>query len=345
MQKETDMNGKKMNMKVSFVVAVYNVGEYVEECVRSLCEQTLEEIEIVIVDDGSTDGSMEKAERVLGLFAERKERAKMVRHEENKGLPQTRWDGIKASSGEYIIVVDGDDYVDRRMAEKLYAKATETGADMVVCDHWLYTPKSSRVRMMAPNGEADLKSDIINLNVPVNIWCKLIWRSVYMDNDIVWPAKGYAEDVVVSVVTAYYSKRIAYVAEPLYNYRFNASSYSRGLEVEARLKYFEEYKINEQILLRFMEREGMLEEYEEGVFKSKMRVKKHLLPLFPERKYRRMYFNTFPEVDRAFLWGNQNRKPSYRERIWVIALWLGLYPKMKRRLYSKRFRPGKAWLP
>ena len=113
MQKETDMNGKKMNMKVSFVVAVYNVGEYVEECVRSLCEQTLEEIEIVIVDDGSTDGSMEKAERVLGLFAERKERAKMVRHEENKGLPQTRWDGIKASSGEYIIVVDGDDYVDR----------------------------------------------------------------------------------------------------------------------------------------------------------------------------------------------------------------------------------------
>ena len=111
------------------------------------------------------------------------------------------------------------------------------------------------------------------------------------------------------------------------------------------MKTFEDYKINQEILLQFMEREGMLEKYEHGVFKGKMRVKKHLLPLFPERKYVRLYFKTFPEIDKAFLWGNKYRKPSYRERIWGVALWLGLYPRMKRRLLSKRFRPGEEWLP
>ena len=334
-----------MSVKVSFIVAVYNVAAYVGECVRSLCGQTMEDIEIVIVDDCSTDDSLEVVQQVLDEFPHRKEQTKIVRHERNMDIPQTRWDGIMAASGEYTIIIDGDDFVDIRMAEMLYDKAVEAGADMVVCDHWLYTPESRRVRMMAPYGVENLKADIINLNVPVNVWCKLILRSIYTDNNIVWPAKGYAEDLVVSTVTAYYAKCIAYVAEPLYHYRFNPKSYSRGFDKQVRMEAFENYKVNQEILLRFMEREGMLEKYEPGVFKGKMRVKKHLLPLFPERKYVRLYFKTYPETDKAFLWGNKYRMPTYRERVWVIALWLGLYPRMKRRLLSKRFRPRKDWLP
>ena len=333
-----------MNTKVSFVVAVYNVAPYVGECVRSLCGQTMDDIEIVIVDDGSTDNSLEIVQQVLEEFPQRKDQTKIIRHEHNMDVPQTRWDGIMAASGEYTIIVDGDDFPDTRMAEKLYDKAVATDADMVVCDHWLYTPTSKKVRVMAPNGEDSLKSDIINLNVPVNTWCKLIRRSVYTDNDIVWPAKGYADDVVISTVTAYYSKRIAYVAEPLYHYRYNPKSYSRGLDEQTRMRMFEDYKVNWQILYQFMCRKHLLEKYEIGVFKGKMRVKKHLLPLVSEKKYRRLYFNTFPEVDRAFLVGNKYRKPTYRERIWVIAIWLGLYPRLKEKLYSKRFRPREEWL-
>ena len=333
-----------MNTKVSFVVAVYNVAPYVGECVRSLCGQTMDDIEIVIVDDGSTDNSLEIVQQVLEEFPHRKEQTKIIRHEHNMDVPQTRWDGIKAASGEYTIIVDGDDFPDTRMAEKLYEKAVATNADMVVCDHWLYTPTSKKVRVMAPNGEDSLKSDIINLNVPVNTWCKLIRRSVYTDNDIVWPAKGYADDVVISTVTAYYSKRIAYVAEPLYHYRYNPKSYSRGLDEQTRMRMFEDYKVNWQILHQFMSRENLLEKYEIGVFKGKMRVKLLLLSLFPKRDYVRLYFKTFPEIDRAFLFGNKYRKPSYRERVWVVALWLGFYPRMKKRLLSKRFRPRNEWM-
>lgn len=335
-------------VKVSFVVAIYMVADYVEQCVRSLYGQTLEDIEIVLVDDCTPDDSIGIALRALEGYPKRKSRVKVVRHEKNMDLPQTRWDGIEAATGEYIILIDGDDYVDERMAEMLYDKAVETDADMVVCDHWLFTPEKSRVRRMAPNGVIgngdNIKADIINLNVPVNVWCKLVKRSVYTDNDIVWPAKGYAEDVVVSTVTAYYSKRIACVDEPLYYYRYNPKSYSRGLDEQTRMRMFEDYKVNWQILYQFMCRKHLLEKYEIGVFKGKMRVKKHLLPLVSEKKYRRLYFNTFPEVDRAFLVGNKYRKPTYRERIWVIAIWLGLYPRLKEKLYSKRFRPREEWL-
>ena len=337
-----------VGVKVSFVVAVYNVSDYVEQCVRSLYEQTLQDIEIVLVDDCTPDDSIAIALRALEDYPQRKEQVSVVHHDINKDLPQTRWDGILAATGEYIILIDGDDYVDVRMAEMLYDKAVEKDADMVVCDHWLCTPQGNRVRKMAPDGAIgdgdNIRRDIINLNVPVNVWCKMVSRSVYMDNDIVWPVKGYAEDVVVSTVTAYYARRIACVDEPLYFYRYNPNSYSRGMDEPTRMRQFEAYKANWQILYQFMVREGLLEKYEVGVFKGKMRLKKHLLPLVSKRKYRRLYFATCPEVDRAFFWGNPYRTPSYRERVWVVAIWLGLYPMLKRRLYSKRFRPRKEWL-
>ena len=88
-----------MNTKVSFVVAVYNVAPYVGECVRSLCGQTMDDIEIVIVDDGSTDNSLEIVQQVLEEFPQRKDQTKIVRHEHNMDVPQTRWDGIRWHHG------------------------------------------------------------------------------------------------------------------------------------------------------------------------------------------------------------------------------------------------------
>lgn len=338
-----------MSAKVSFVVAIYGVEAYIEECVQSLCRQTLEEIEIVLVDDCTPDRSIDLAMRVIENYPQRKEQVKLVRHEKNRGICQTRWDGIEASTGEYIILMDGDDYVDELMAERLYAKAVENGADMVVSDFWIDYPQGGRVKEMAPHGVGkdgeNIRRDIINLNVPVNIWCKLVKRSVYANKDIVWPVKGYADDVVESIATAQLASKIDYVNEPLYFYRFNPKSYSRGWDEQKRQKMFEEYLENWEVLYAFMRRQNMLEKYEEGVFKGKMRIKKMLLPMLANRKYRRLYLSTFPEVDRAFMWGNKYRKPTYRERIWIMAVWLGLYPTFKKRLNSKRFRPRLNWIP
>ena len=104
-------------MKVTISVAIYNVAPYIEECVRSLYEQTLEDIEILLVDDCSPDDSIEIAMRVLEEYPERKGRVRAIRHPQNQGTSDTKRDGILEAQGEYVIVIDGDDYVDRRMAE------------------------------------------------------------------------------------------------------------------------------------------------------------------------------------------------------------------------------------
>ena len=105
--------------KVSLVVSVYNVSRYVERCVRSLFEQTLEDVEFVFVDDGSTDGSMDIVLRVLEEYPNRKGQVEIIRHASNMGTAATKRDGMLAAKGEYVQVVDSDDYVERNMAELL----------------------------------------------------------------------------------------------------------------------------------------------------------------------------------------------------------------------------------
>ena len=118
--------------KVSFVVAVYGNAAYIERCVCSLYGQTLEDIEIVLVDDCSPDDSIDIALRTLEEYPERKQQVKVVRHKENTGSHIVRKDGALAATGEYAIIVDGDDTVDVRMAEVLYAKAKETPSESII---------------------------------------------------------------------------------------------------------------------------------------------------------------------------------------------------------------------
>ena len=123
-----------MKPKVSIVVPVYKVEAYIEQFVRSLFEQTLEDLEFIFVDDASPDESVAIIKRVLDEYPQRKGQVKFIRHEHNMDLPQTRKDGLNAATGEYLIYVDSDDWVEPNYAELLYTKAQETNADIVVCD-------------------------------------------------------------------------------------------------------------------------------------------------------------------------------------------------------------------
>ena len=111
--------------KISVVVPVYNVEAYLERCLDSLINQTLSDIEIICVNDGSTDSSPEKLEE----FAKKDSRIKII-NQENGGLSAARNTGIEAATGEYIGFVDSDDYVDLDFYEKLYNAATSHNADI-----------------------------------------------------------------------------------------------------------------------------------------------------------------------------------------------------------------------
>jgi len=338
-----------MAVKVSFAVPVYNVADYIEECVRSLYEQTLDDIEITFVDDCTPDDSMEIALRVLEEYPNRKTQVKVIRHLQNQGIAVTKREAILGSSGEYVIVVDSDDYVDRRLAELMYDKGIETGADMVVCD--FYSVRGDRMirRTQVPDGvEGDgenVRRDMINKRVPPLHWTKLVRRSIYDKEGVVWPQCSYGDDTVFNNVTAYFATRIAHIDVPLYYYRYTTSSIShKSLEESLVMKYYHEFKTNVRIAWQFLERMGVSGEYERGKIINKLLVKNRFLSMVGKRKYRKLWWNTYPEINKVILFGNKYYKPTYKEWVWVAAIMLGLYPRYQKKLWSRRFLPSNEWI-
>ena len=114
------------NVKVSVVMPVYNVENYIEECLDSLINQTLKEIEIICVDDGSTDGTL----KLLYKYEEADSRVKIIQ-QQNQYAGVARNNGMKHAVGEYIIFLDSDDFFEKTMLEKMYNEAKRTEADLV----------------------------------------------------------------------------------------------------------------------------------------------------------------------------------------------------------------------
>lgn len=115
--------------KVSVVVPVYNVEEYLERCIESIRNQTLEDIEIILVDDGSPDN----CPKICDEFAEKDSRIKVV-HKKNAGVAAARNSGLEIATGEYIAFVDSDDYIDKNMYQRMMEKVQEYDCDLVMCD-------------------------------------------------------------------------------------------------------------------------------------------------------------------------------------------------------------------
>ena len=119
-----------MDAKISVIVPVYNVAPYIRECLQSIARQTFREYEVLMVDDGSTDESGSIAQE----YADTYEHFYLI-HKENGGLSSARNAGLKHAKGEYVCFVDSDDYITHDYLEKLYARAQETNADMVIADY------------------------------------------------------------------------------------------------------------------------------------------------------------------------------------------------------------------
>ena len=119
---------------VSVIVPVYNTEKYLEECIRSLTEQTLSSLELIFVDDGSTDASP----KILERYRARDPEHIRVITQKNAGQGKARNVGLAAATGEYVGFVDSDDYVDRRMYAAMYTRAGSEELDLVECDfHYL----------------------------------------------------------------------------------------------------------------------------------------------------------------------------------------------------------------
>ena len=127
-------------IKVSLVIPVYNVEKYIRQCLESVIDQTLKDIEIIIVNDGTRDNSMEIVEEYIS-----DERIKII-NKENGGLSSARNTGILAAQGKYICFIDSDDFIEKTMMEELYNKIEETNSDVTDSDVFLYDNKIHEIK-------------------------------------------------------------------------------------------------------------------------------------------------------------------------------------------------------
>lgn len=142
------------NYKISVIIPVYNKGKFLRECLESVINQTLQGIQVVIVDDGSTDNSP----KIIEEYNKKYNNIKVIT-QENKGVVAARIIGYQNAVGDYIGWVDADDFIDKTMYEKLYKNAIESNADVSICNYTFYPYKPSKKSIWyAPfKGEVDYK--------------------------------------------------------------------------------------------------------------------------------------------------------------------------------------------
>lgn len=219
----------KQNILISIVVPICNVKDYLSECIESIINQTYKNIEIILVDDGSIDGSGQICDR----YKETDERI-IVIHQENKGLVAARKAGVSIANGEYIGFVDGDDYIDYDMYEKLLKYILQENADVIHSAYFRNEYGNER-KIVGYNSciintklERDnfLKDTLMfNTKIPPSICFKLykkeLFKKCYSD---VNNESSYGEDLVCLISTIMNNCKMIVIEEAFYHYRKRDSS-------------------------------------------------------------------------------------------------------------------------
>lgn len=219
-----------MRPAISVIVLVYNVEDYFRECLQSLFEQTLLNIEYIFVDDATLDKSMLILDEMILKYPNRRQNIKIIHHETNRGVSTARNSGLEAATGKYIIFCDGDDWIDKSMYEVMYSEAMKKKADIVWCDYILFSEKKEIIEKQQPLGisKREIISSLLGGYIHGGNCNKLVLSSLY---NIRFP-DGYnmLEDLVVTIQLFNNSTNICYLPIPLYHYRQNEKSLSRNTE-------------------------------------------------------------------------------------------------------------------
>ena len=208
-----------MDCMVSVVVPVYNVERYVDKCVDSIVNQTYKNIQIILVDDGSTDSSG----TICDAWKDKDPRIEVI-HQENGGLAHARNEGMKKIIGDYVLFVDSDDWIDLDMIETLLHGCIENEADIAVCryrnvylDH---TESNESGVSFVCDGEKALYYHIFEMSRPYS-FCYAVWNKLYryeLIKDFRFPKGRQFEDIVFTSQVLYCAKKVYYIDKAKYNY-------------------------------------------------------------------------------------------------------------------------------
>lgn len=217
---------------VSVCVPVYGVEKYIRRCAISLFEQTYYNIEYIFINDCTKDRSIEVLMDTLEDYPNRKSQVSIINHQHNKGLAGARNTGVQQATGEFILWVDSDDYMDVTTVEKMVNLQMKNNSDIVCCDSLVLFPRYNTYfkNIDYANGK-DLSLKMIQDIAPHQLWGHLIKSSLYVNNNIT-AVEGInqGEDWHVMPRLAYYANKVDTLHEALYFYDMTSvDSYSNNM--------------------------------------------------------------------------------------------------------------------
>lgn len=248
--------------RATIVVAIYNIEDYLLQCLNSLVRQSYQNLDIILIDDGSTDGSGKICDDFLKNFKasnQSKDKKTTIRviHQQNQGLSAVRNNGLKHARADFIAFVDGDDYLEPDYIEKM-VDAFADDVDIVVCGYHEQgknvLPPAQTKKLSGEEAAAQLLVGQENLDIVA--WNKLYRTSLFRKNKIKYPVGIKHEDSLTTYKLYAHAAHVRYLAVPLYHYRHRASSImantsrlealkTREQAARGAIEYFETYPTGE----------------------------------------------------------------------------------------------------
>lgn len=223
------MEVEKIPAHFSVVVPFYNIADYVEKCMQSILQQSFKDFELIAVDDGSKD----QTGTLLDGYAARDPRVHVI-HKSNGGLTSARKAGARMARGEYVVIVDGDDWIAPNYLEKLNKIIETAPVDIIICGYFRVSPETSKIKSPLPIqgryglfGREEIEKHYLTrlFSVPQNVWAKAFKRDLYLRFQLAMEdAIRMGEDLCITYPCLAQARQIYLLNEPLYFYRINPKS-------------------------------------------------------------------------------------------------------------------------
>lgn len=318
-------------IKVSIAIAAYNIEDYISRCLESVIAQTLKDIEIIVVNDGSTDNTLYKIKNFIKVD----DRIVLV-NQKNKGLIEARKSALKVAKGEYILFIDGDDWLKLNCVELLYNKAKLKDSDIVLFNSFRAFEDGRLEKYRSFEEDLDLNSDnvkkILSGEIKANIWSKFIKLDFIKSNNIKYPSNiTYAEDLATTASLFLYNPVVDIEEDNLYYYfqRINSVSNiinNKVLEVSKAIRFIKEILVERNLY------ESYKNEFEYLVYK-------HLF------YYRIVDSNFYVDLHKQIYdeWNNYKININKNKYFLDFTSKLNTPIKLKQNIFMKNYRLGKLF--
>ncbi|MCI5610578.1 MAG: glycosyltransferase [Roseburia sp.] len=248
-------------MMISVIVPIYNVERYLQQCIDSILNQTYRDLEIILVDDGSSDN----CGMICDNYKKNDSRIRVI-HKLNGGLSDARNTGLATASGEYVCFIDSDDYINPHMFEIMISKGNE--ADIIICNKKdLYKERinaftiidSTEIEIM--KGIDAFKHFLLeDKEGYVVAWNKLYRRNIFIENNIRYPVGKIHEDCFTTYKTFLAANKVVYIDMPLYVYRHREGSIMSNKNIEKDMSIIDAYdQVLQMVKAKYIDLEEMAE--------------------------------------------------------------------------------------